>query len=132
MKLSKESRRGARLLFNAACPNGVLDESKVRQVLASVEQRKPSQSDQILHEFQRLVRLQIERHTATVETAVPLDLEQQAQVQAMLAQRFGVRTSAGFSVNPSLIAGMRVKVGSDVYDSNVKERLARLQNALTH
>ena len=132
MKLSKEARKGARLLFNAACPNGKLDEAKVRQVLVSVEQRRPPQSGQILHEFYRLVRLLIERSTATVETAVALSVAQKSEVQAALRQRFGSDVNATFSVNSDLIAGTRVRVGSDVYDSNIRDRLARLRQGLSH
>jgi F-type H+-transporting ATPase subunit delta len=132
MKLSKEARKGARLLFNAACPNGKLDEAKIRQVLVNIQERRPPQSGQILHEFHRLVRLSIERSTATVETVVPLSQAQQSEVQSALHQRFGSGVNADFSLNPDLIAGTRVRVGSDIYDSNVRERLTRLRHGLSH
>jgi F-type H+-transporting ATPase subunit delta len=132
MKLSKEARKGARLLFNAACPNGKLDEAKIRQVLVNIQERRPPQSGQILHEFHRLVRLSIERSTATVETSVALSADQQSEVQTSLRQRFGSELTAVFSLNPELIAGTRVRVGSDIYDSNVRERLARLRHGLSH
>ena len=132
MKLSKEARKGARLLFHAACPNGKLDEVKIRQVLVNIQERRPPQSGQILHEFHRLVRLLIERSTATVETAVPLNALQQSEVQTALRQRFGPEVAAAFSLNPELFAGTRVRVGSDIYDSNVRERLARLRHGLSH
>ena len=132
MKLSKEARKGARLLFNAACPNGKLDEAKIRQVLVSIQERRPPQSGQILHELHRLVRLSIERSTATVETAVALSPAQQLEVQSALHQRFGSGVNAAFSLNPDLIAGTRVRVGSDIYDSNVRERLTRLRHGLSH
>jgi F-type H+-transporting ATPase subunit delta len=35
-----------------------------------------------------------------------------------------------FSVNPSLIGGLRVPVGSDVFDGSVKARLAELEAAM--
>ncbi len=129
MKLSKEARNGARILFNAVCPGGILDEAKVRLALVGVEQRRPPHSRQILHEFHRLVRLQIERYTATVQTAVKLTSSQEAEIQSSLRSSFGSDLNAGFTVNPELIAGLRVQIGSDVYDSNVKERLSRLSQA---
>ncbi|MEI6870912.1 MAG: ATP synthase F1 subunit delta [Verrucomicrobiota bacterium] len=129
MKLSKEARKGARILFNAVCLGGLLDEAKVRLALAGIEERRPPHSRQILHEFHRLVRLQIERNTATVQTAVKLTSSQEAEIQSALRSNFGADLKAGFSVNPDLIAGTRVQIGSDVYDSNVKERLSRLSQA---
>jgi F-type H+-transporting ATPase subunit delta len=37
---------------------------------------------------------------------------------------------ATFTVNPSLVGGMRIKVGSDVYDGSVRARLAALEARL--
>ena len=34
-----------------------------------------------------------------------------------------------FAQNPALIGGMRIKVGSDVYDGSVQARLAALQES---
>ena len=132
MKVCKEARKGARILFDAVRPEGRLDESKVRLALAAVVENKPPFQGQILHEFQRLVRLEIEKRSAHVESAVPLDAVQQQQVAASLTARFGADVSTRFSVKPELIAGIRVQVGSDVYDANVLERLNRLRFELNH
>jgi F-type H+-transporting ATPase subunit delta len=35
-----------------------------------------------------------------------------------------------FAVNPALLGGMRIRVGSDVWDSSVRNRLERLQQQL--
>jgi F-type H+-transporting ATPase subunit delta len=132
MKVCKEARKGARILFDAVRPEGRLDESKVRLALAAVVERKPPFEGQILHEFERLVRLEIEKHTALVESAVALDFSQKAGVESALRERFGAHIRTSFSVNPALIAGIRVQIGSDVYDANVLERLNRLRSDLSH
>jgi len=36
-----------------------------------------------------------------------------------------------FKVVPELLAGIRMKIGSDVFDNSVRERLARLHTQLT-
>jgi F-type H+-transporting ATPase subunit delta len=51
-------------------------------------------------------------------------------VRANLAQRYGQGLNVTFAVNPSLIGGLRVKVGSDVFDGSVKARLAELEAAM--
>jgi F-type H+-transporting ATPase subunit delta len=132
MKVCKEARKGARILFDAVRPQGRIDESKVRLALAAVVERKPPFEGQILHEFQRLVRLEIEKRTARVESATALDAAQKANVETSLRERFGSDIRTGFFVNPALIAGIRVQIGSDVYDANVLERLNRLRSELNH
>ena len=119
-------------MFDAVRPDGRLDESKVRLALAAVGERKPPFEGQILHEFQRLVRLEIEKRTALVESATALDDAQKLKIESALRARFGSDVRSGFSVNPELIAGIRVQIGSDVYDANVRERLNRLKSELSH
>lgn len=127
MKISKQARRDGKSLFNSCKANGVLDENRVRQTVSAVIAQKPRGYVGILSHFQRLVKLDIERRTARVESAVaPSDALQQS-VKANLAARYGQGLTVAFAVNPALIGGLRVKVGSDVYDGSVKARLAELE-----
>ena len=83
----------------------------------------------ILSHFERLVKLDIARRSARVETATPLSPDLQAKIQSSLSQTYGPGLNISFSQNPSLIGGMRIKVGSDVYDGSVQARLNTLQES---
>ncbi len=131
MKVSKIARKGGRLLYGAVLSEGRLDQGKVRAVLASLAESRPAGSAEILHEFHRLVRLKLESHAALVESAEALSTSEKAVIEENLTGRFGAETTFGYSVNPSLIAGIRVKIGSDVYDASVRERLKRLRAELS-
>jgi len=72
MKISKQARRDAKQLFNTCKISGVLDEARVRQAVNSVVSQKPRGYAAILSHFQRLVKLDIERRAACVESAVAL------------------------------------------------------------
>ena len=130
MKISKQARRDAKQLFNCCRVNGLLDESRVRQVLKQVIAKKPRNCAAILSHFQRLVKLDVERRTARVESAMAPSDSIKASVTANLARRYGSGLSVTFGVNPELIGGLRVKVGSDVYDGSVKARLGALEENL--
>jgi F-type H+-transporting ATPase subunit delta len=127
MKISKQARRDGKSLFNTCRVAGVLDENRVRQTVSAVIAQKPRGYVAILSHFQRLVKLDIERRTARVESAVAVSDALQQSVKANLAARYGQGLNVSFSVNPALIGGLRVKVGSDVYDGSVKARLAELE-----
>ena len=127
MKISKQARRDGKALFNTCKVSGVLDESRVRQAVTAVIAQKPRGYVGILSHFQRLVKLDIERRTARVESAAPIGEALQQSVKANLAARYGQGLNVSFAVNPALIGGLRVKVGSDVYDGSVKARLADLE-----
>jgi F-type H+-transporting ATPase subunit delta len=80
----------------------------------------------VLTAFQRLVRLDRDRHTARIESASALPPRVREAIQADLARLYGPDVRASFQENPALIAGMRIRIGSDVYDGSVRARLAAL------
>ena len=127
MSQTKQARRDARQLFRLCFVNGSLDEGRVREVVRRVAESRNRDRFKFLSNFQRLVKLDYSRHTATVENATPLSADMQASIQAGLSHTYGPGLSTTFTHNPELIGGMRIKVGSDVYDSSVKARLAALQ-----
>ena len=126
MKISKQARREAKNLFRAAHINGVLDDARARQVVDEVLAAKPRSYVAILTHFVRLVKLDIERRSARVESVIPLDEAQRNGVKAALSKRYGSGLSFLFEENPALIGGMRIQVGSDVYDGSIQSRLAQL------
>ncbi|HEX4264844.1 MAG TPA: F0F1 ATP synthase subunit delta [Verrucomicrobiae bacterium] len=126
MKISKQARREAKELFRASVVNGVLDENRVRQVVGKVAELKPRGYIGILSHFHRLVKLEIERRTAKVESAVVLSPELQADVKSKLSKIYGQGLNISFAQNPALLGGLRIKVGSDVYDGSVQARLENL------
>ena len=127
MKISKQARREAKELFRATQVNGVLDEAKARQAVDEVIRLKPRGFLGILSHFQRLVKLDIDRRSARVESVTPLDDAQQSGVKATLTKRYGAGLNFTFAQNPALIGGMRIKVGSDVFDGSIQSRLAQLE-----
>jgi len=129
MKISKLAKRGAKELFRSCLTDGLLEDGRVRQAVQRVLQSKPRVYLAILSHFQRLIKLDIARRSARVETATPLAPELQAKIQSSLSQTYGPGLNISFAENPSLIGGMRIKVGSDVYDGSVQARLNALQES---
>ncbi len=130
MKITKQARRDSKTLFTNCRVNGVLDENRVRQTVGAVIAKKPRGYLGILSHFQRLVKLDIERRTAWVESAVTLSEGAQQSVRGNLAKRYGQGLDVNLAVNPALIGGLRVKVGSDVFDGSVRARLNDLAESM--
>ena len=130
MKISKEARRSSRQLFRACMVDGKLDEARVRKVVSSVAQSKPRGFMGILDAFARLVSNEVNRQRAQVESASALAPATQTELQASLSKKYGRHLTLDFSVNPELLGGIRVKVGSDVWDGSVKARLESLAASL--
>jgi F-type H+-transporting ATPase subunit delta len=126
MKISKLALREARQLFRCCLVNDILDETRVRRAVALVMEKKPRGYLGILSRLARLVQLNLAARTAKIEGAVEIPPEQMAQIKSNLEKRYGAGLNISQTVNPSLIGGVRIQVGSDLYDGSVKTRLEKL------
>ena len=130
MKINKETRQLSKELLRASFTDGQLDVGRISSLLKSLIEKKPRHYIQVLEAYQRLLRLEVEKRTATIETATALAADAGQQIVDNLKRRYGSDLTARFVVNPELLGGMRIRVGSDVWDSSVRNRLQRLQQQL--
>jgi F-type H+-transporting ATPase subunit delta len=132
MKLDKDSRKLSKQLFSASFGDGRLDARRVAAIAREVAESKPRNALGILKEYHRLVRLEAQKHHAVIESAVELDDDMTKQLTSSLRAKYGKDLSTEFKVSPELLGGLRIKVGSDVIDGSVRERLHRLETELLH
>ena len=132
MKVPKEAKKVSRELFRASVQDGRLDEARVRAIAGQLAKSKPRHYIDILQSYERLIRLELAKRHAVVESAAPLDDDTRAQLESTLKAKYGPDLTSEFKVAPELIGGLRVKIGSDVFDSTVRERLNRLETSLLH
>jgi F-type H+-transporting ATPase subunit delta len=130
MKINKETRQLAKGLLRASFVDDKLDSGRVSSLTKSLIEKKPRHCIQVLEAYKRLLRLEVEKRTATIETATELSPEAGGQIVENLKRRYAGDLTARFVVRPELLGGMRIRVGSDVWDSSVSNRLQRLQQQL--
>jgi F-type H+-transporting ATPase subunit delta len=126
MKISKQARRDAKSLFRACLEDGSLKDDRVKQAVQSVVDKKPRGYIQILNHLLRLVKTDIQNRTARVESANSLDDSTKKSIEGLLSNRYGDSLMISFDVNPELIGGMRIQVGSDVFDGSIRSRLQKI------
>ena len=126
MRLNKESRKVCRELFRCSFTDRKLDGVKVSSLVRAVVETKPRHYIDILKNYQRLVRLESEKSHAVIESAAPLDPNTSDKVANDLRAKYGADLSTEFKVTPELIGGLRIKIGSNVWDGSVHHRLERL------
>jgi F-type H+-transporting ATPase subunit delta len=130
MTSTKKVTRAARQLFRLCLVDGQLDEGRVRQAAAQLAASQRRGAVDILGAFQRLVRLHSDRYRAVVESATTLPSTLRTQIETDLSRLYGRGLQASFTENAALIGGMRITVGSDVYDGSVRARLSALEARL--
>jgi F-type H+-transporting ATPase subunit delta len=130
MRPTKEQVRAARRLYRLCLVDGLLDETRTRLVVQRSLDARRHDGVAILSHFLRLVRMDRDRHTAHVESAVPLASDLRAAIEQDITQMFGRGVNAEFTENSALIGGVRMRVGSHVYDGSVRGRLAAIEERL--
>jgi F-type H+-transporting ATPase subunit delta len=126
MKISKQARRDARQLFRSCQVNNLLDENRVRQAVLLLSVEKPRGYVEILSRLYRLTKLDLERRSARVESAAPLPADLQTNVANGIKKIYGAGVNIVFGQNPALLGGLRIQVGSDLYDGSVRTKLNQL------
>ena len=130
MKINKEIRTLSREMLRASFTDGRLDPGKISSLVNKIIERKPRFYVDVLRNYQRLLRIEIEKRQAKVESAEPLDEPVAARITSRLKEKYGDDLQTVFTVDPGLLGGVRVRVGSDVWDGSVRNRLERLQQQL--
>ncbi len=130
MKVGRQARKDAKALFNACLNNkGGLTETRVKKVVKALLGDKPRGYLAILTHFHKLVRLKLAENTATVTTADQLTEEQAGEIQKSISEKYGKDLKFQLKVDPKLIGGARIQIGSDVFDASIKARLDKLRQA---
>jgi F-type H+-transporting ATPase subunit delta len=130
MKINKEIRRLSREMLRASFTDGQLDPGRIASLVDSLIARKPRNYIGVLKNYRRLLRIEAEKRRARIETASEVDRETASRLVTNLKKKYGSDLTAEFVVNPQLLGGMRIRVGSDVWDGSVRSRLERLQQQL--
>jgi F-type H+-transporting ATPase subunit delta len=130
MKINKEIRKLSREMLRASFTDGQLDPGRIGSLVDSLIARKPRHYVEVLKNYRRLLRLELEKRQARIETASEVDAATTSELVANLKKKYGSDLATQFVVNPKLLGGMRIRVGSDVWDGTVRNRLERLQQEL--
>ena len=128
MKLSRVARRQSKQLFDLSMVDGRLDNDRLRTVANEIEQKKPRHYVQMLKFITRLTKLEVARHHAIVDSANELSETQRKEISSNLVKKFGPITTE-FRHSPNLIGGLRVKLGSNVWDGSIQSRLETLKQS---
>jgi len=130
MKINREIRQLSREMLRASFTDGQLDPGRISSLVDSLVTRKPRHYIDVLKNYRRLLRLELEKRRATIETASEVDPAARSEVIANLKKKYGGDLTTEFVINPQVLGGMRIRVGSDVWDGTVRNRLERLQQEL--
>jgi F-type H+-transporting ATPase subunit delta len=126
----KQVKKLARQLFRVSFANGEITGERVAGVLEYIEKHQVARPHAVLNAYHRLVAAEVARGEAVVEHAGPINSTALSTIAATLAAKYQRKITPVAKRNDSLLAGLRVRVGDDVYESSVAGQLAALASSV--
>ena len=120
----------AKKLVELSKDSGVVTESKVAEVLAGFQQVQHRHHLTVLKTFLNYLRREVALQTAVVSTPTKLSDDALKAIEVQFSKLYNRPVSAVTQTDTNLIAGVRVRVGDDVYDASVAGRLQRLAESV--
>lgn len=99
-------------------------------LLVIIDHRRGALLPEIAASYQSKMNERMGIAEARIESAAPLDPKERADLEQAFARVTQKKISAQYSVDPALVAGAVVRIGSVIYDGSVREQLRRLEKSL--
>jgi F-type H+-transporting ATPase subunit delta len=100
-------------------------------IFVIIDHRRIPLVGRIVEAFEKAVDDRLGRVRATISSAAPLDEQQQRKLEDRLTATTRRQVRSDFRVNPDLMGGVSVQIGSTIYDGSVRGRLAALRARMT-
>jgi F-type H+-transporting ATPase subunit delta len=126
MKIGRDVRKQAKTFFRACFVDGRLDEKRVKRATEIIAKEKPRHVTAILTWFKKLVELEIHKNTVQVDSATPLP-DEGSSIFKQVEDKFGPVLAKFYNVKEALVGGLRIQVGSNVWDGSIRQRLNTLK-----
>lgn len=116
----------ARQLFRLSLENDRLSGERVGGVLAWLDKNRPANATAVLRAYKRLVAAEVARSRAVIEFAGDVSPDTFEQIAAAMSRRYGRDIEPVPVARPELLAGVRVRVGDDIFENSIVTQLASL------
>lgn len=130
MRITRQHRRNARLLWQAVSVNGVPDVNRIREAVRTVRQCEGRDAEAVLRCFVERLEVYVRANRVGVISADPLSTQQQEQLSGLFRGTESVKADINFSVEPAVIGGLRLEKGYQVTDLTIARQLEILKDTL--
>ena len=127
---AKQTQQLAKQLLQLSVVDGELSGERVAGVLQYIEKHKPAHTLAVLKAYQRLIAAEIARGQAVIEHAGVVNPAVLTNIAAAMTRKYARKVTSVAKRNDALLAGLRVRVGDDVYESSVAGQLGALATAV--
>jgi F-type H+-transporting ATPase subunit delta len=118
MKKSKKISEIVRTCVRDVFSSGKLDQKKAEKYLDMFKKGPKLESLALLDEYKRQIKRKLDETTLVIESAADLSKADVAEIEARFKKQFVINSSL-ITHNPSLLGGIRVKIGDHIFDDSL-------------
>lgn len=130
IQASRHSINQSRALFDLCLTEGRLDEEKMRHLIEALKKNNSRNLRDLLAGLWKRIEHHIREHTAILESAGELSSDEVNAIFSQMEKHEGPFLKRNYRANPQLIGGMRIQIGSNVWDGSIANRLQQLQESV--
>lgn len=123
----KKTESIAKKLFKNSLTHGHVDPVKVNEVTKLLREMTDSTKLELYKSYARLIEIKINQETAYIDTPFEATGKWAQEIEKMIRDRFPEVNYVHFTVDPQLIAGIKVKIADMVYENSLKAKLDSLR-----
>lgn len=127
---SPEITRNLKIEMLERTLSGICDRRLLDFILLLLQKRRLQLLPEIVTEFRRQATKKLGILDVQLITTVAIDASTKENLALKLKQKFGLTPSIQEEIDPALIGGSVIKIGSQVIDNSVKGKLLRLKKHL--
>lgn len=113
-------------LLNISFEHGRISEEKVSAILSTLKSNPPHHFKKVLQAYFLKIRTELRKENATLEHAGPLDQSIVNKIQTDLNEYYKRDIAITTKENPKLLAGVKIAIADDIWDSSVSGQLENL------
>lgn len=122
---NKQLRKLVELAIETSFQNGKLNESKVASVIKVFKKLPKAQAIFALSEYLKRLRMEINKTTLNIESAVAFSPTELKRVQNLFKKDFMVN-KVETTVKPEILGGLKVKIGDNLFDYSIKTKIMQI------
>ena len=130
LQINQQALAQSRALFALCLTGGQLDEEKTRSVIQVLKRKKLRNLRGLLTGLLKRAEHHLHERAISIESAAALSASETDAAFTLIEGRFGASRWKRHAIQPKLIGGMRIQIGSNVWDDSIAGRLKKLQDTI--
>lgn len=123
--IKKQAIKAAQLSFK----NGKLDENVAKKFVRAFKGLPLGESILTLNQYMKALRSELNKTTLTVESVVSIPKSDIKELENVLGRQYKILETRE-ELNPSLLGGIKVRIGDIIYDNSLKSRVGQIKEVL--